>query len=916
MPPTSFVVASEVDWNAAVTAIAGGTSAYSITLSAGFTLNSDPLAINLGSGGTLSIDGGGFVIDGASTWRGLFVYSGQVSINNLGVSHTVARGGAGGYGTFILSSFNKLPLVRDIAGYGGGGGAGLGGGLFVASGGTVSLANVLFAGDAAVGGHGGGDVFVGTYANAGNSGGGGGMGGPGGSLGSGATGAGGGGGIGAGAAGAIPGSGGGSIGGAGIVPGGGLAGRGYVGVGMVYNTPAAANGGGGGYDGGGGGIGGGSTFAYGDAIGAGGFGGGGPGGRYYTAFEDPKHLWAGGGAGGFGGGGGGGALAFKSAGSVTVEYKGGAGGFGGGGGGGGGGLGLGGFGAAAGSSNNGGGGLGAGADVFVQQGGLLSIGAGVLGVGTVTGGLGGVTVSHNSSYKTLTIFGLAGAGLGSGLFIEGNQTVTLLPAFGKSLTITGNIADQTGNGGVGGNAGSGALAIAPRSAGGGGTVLLNAVVANSFAGGTTIGAGATLEIGSLTTAGSGPISLAGAGSLLRLDGAGNPANVIHGFNSTTTIDLAGLAYGPGGSAQEAGGSLAVTEKGITQTLLIPGLAADTPFALGPDGGGGTSVTIACFAAGTRILTDAGETAVDSLAVGDLVVTASGRLRPVQWIGHRHVRCHHHCKPETVWPVRVRAGAFGSNMPHCDLWLSPDHAVLLDRALIPIRYLINGKTVAQYQADGVTYFHVELERHDVMLAEGLPCESYLDTGNRGAFANGGGAVTMHPDFAFRIWESRAFARLVVTGEEVQAAKGMLLARAEALGHDMTRDAHLVVIADGRRLHPTVLGRKWSVGVPPDARQVRLVSRSWVPAEAQAGSEDTRRLGVMIADIRIDNAMIALDDPRFSSGWLKPESDGRWTDGDAGLELAGARLLAFDVVMSGTYWAEPDALRHGAWQADSA
>jgi hypothetical protein len=145
---------------------------------------------------------------------------------------------------------------------------------------------------------------------------------------------------------------------------------------------------------------------------------------------------------------------------------------------------------------------------------------------------------------------------------------------------------------------------------------------------------------------------------------------------------------------------------------------------------------ACYAAGTRILTTSGEVAVEALRVGQRVRTAAGEAKPISWIGHRSI-------DGEVWPVRVQAHAFGPGRPHRDLWLSPDHAVLVDgdgegaapAVLIPIRYLVNGATVCQERRDQVTYFHVELAMHDVLLAEGLPAESYLDTGNRAAFANG-------------------------------------------------------------------------------------------------------------------------------------------------------------------------------------
>jgi hypothetical protein len=157
---------------------------------------------------------------------------------------------------------------------------------------------------------------------------------------------------------------------------------------------------------------------------------------------------------------------------------------------------------------------------------------------------------------------------------------------------------------------------------------------------------------------------------------------------------------------------------------------------------GVPIPLACFAAGTRVRTLRGEVPVEALTVGDRVVTvgAGGNVpRRIVWLGHRRVDCRRHPNPVDVWPVRVRPGAFGDATPHRTLWLSPDHAVLVDDALIPIRYLVNDATIVQEVVESVSYWHVELARHDVILAEGLPCESYLDTGNRGAFANGGAAA---------------------------------------------------------------------------------------------------------------------------------------------------------------------------------
>ena len=102
----------------------------------------------------------------------------------------------------------------------------------------------------------------------------------------------------------------------------------------------------------------------------------------------------------------------------------------------------------------------------------------------------------------------------------------------------------------------------------------------------------------------------------------------------------------------------------------------------------------CFAAGTRIATDRGRFAVETLRPGDLVLLQDGRIAPIVWIGHRRVDCARHPHPEQAWPFRVAAGAFGPGLPRRDLYLSPDHAVLVTGALVPIKYLAAGVDIVQ------------------------------------------------------------------------------------------------------------------------------------------------------------------------------------------------------------------------------
>jgi Hint domain len=181
----------------------------------------------------------------------------------------------------------------------------------------------------------------------------------------------------------------------------------------------------------------------------------------------------------------------------------------------------------------------------------------------------------------------------------------------------------------------------------------------------------------------------------------------------------------------------------------------------------------CFTEGTLITTSSGEHPVERLQIGATVPTVvGGRNAPIVWIGHRTVNCRRHKDPKSVWPVRIRRRAFGPNRPHADLVLSPDHAVFVDDVLIPVRYLVDGVSIVRERVDKVTYYHLELDTHDVILAHGLPVESFLDTGNRSAFANGGSVVQAHPDFNSLRWEAAGCAPLVVTGEILERVRARL------------------------------------------------------------------------------------------------------------------------------------------------
>ena len=137
----------------------------------------------------------------------------------------------------------------------------------------------------------------------------------------------------------------------------------------------------------------------------------------------------------------------------------------------------------------------------------------------------------------------------------------------------------------------------------------------------------------------------------------------------------------------------------------------------------------CFLRGTKIQIATGERKVQDLAVGDLLPTVFGRIRPIQWIGRYRNKRSDPGKPwgKHARPVRIMSSALAPNVPHTDLYLTPRHALFIDGVLVPVGRLINGTTIALYAADEyeeLEYFHIKLETHDVIHAAGVQCETLL------------------------------------------------------------------------------------------------------------------------------------------------------------------------------------------------
>lgn len=209
--------------------------------------------------------------------------------------------------------------------------------------------------------------------------------------------------------------------------------------------------------------------------------------------------------------------------------------------------------------------------------------------------------------------------------------------------------------------------------------------------------------------------------------------------------------------------------------------------------------VACYLAGTRLRTPDGEVAVEALTIGNLVATPDGPM-PVKWIGQRSYSGRFARGNKTVLPIRISAGALADNVPCRNLWVSPKHALLLDGVLIPAEVLVNGTSIVQErEVDMVQYFHIELERHGILFAEGALAESFVDDNSRGMFHNVHEHAVLYPDA--RRMPALYCAPRREDGEEVEAIRRRHALRADPVvqsGYESfgTLRGNVDLLEDGR------------------------------------------------------------------------------------------------------------------------
>ncbi|WP_418610703.1 Hint domain-containing protein [Gluconobacter cerinus] len=216
---------------------------------------------------------------------------------------------------------------------------------------------------------------------------------------------------------------------------------------------------------------------------------------------------------------------------------------------------------------------------------------------------------------------------------------------------------------------------------------------------------------------------------------------VQNVTSGATVQASSEAATPAVFLDVMSSGTVVKEIAVTSAFSSPIYFRNAP------SGGGTEMLYGtpCYCPGTLIQTPQGERPVEDLVIGDLILTASGDARPIRWIGRRAYDPLFAYGNRDVLPILFHKGSLGNNLPKRDLTVSPLHAMLIDGYLIPALHLVNDHSILQIQKpETIRYIHIELDSHDILLAEGAPSESFLDDRSRGMFHNAHEYEALYPD----------------------------------------------------------------------------------------------------------------------------------------------------------------------------
>jgi len=287
--------------------------------------------------------------------------------------------------------------------------------------------------------------------------------------------------------------------------------------------------------------------------------------------------------------------------------------------------------------------------------------------------------------------------------------------------------------------------------------------------------------GTVTIAGQGTANITGLGPTGSTWQQGIPANALSQTQGFQTYNLVIDTDKPANWTAPTEWTIGVSgrEPGIAELTpfsTINGFAIftatpETPLSKDPN-----PIHPLCFCAGTMIKTARGEVAVQDLAVGDRIATQDGQIRSIRWIGSRQDDMEKYPvdRLHEFQPICFKAGSLGPNSPRKDLYVSPLHGMFVDGVRICAFLLVNDRSIVRAKdIKVVEYFHIELDEHSILNANGAWSESYFEYNNfHENFDNG----ATYPQATTQTTDRKHCCPMIWDGEQLDRIKARLLEHA--------------------------------------------------------------------------------------------------------------------------------------------
>lgn len=336
-----------------------------------------------------------------------------------------------------------------------------------------------------------------------------------------------------------------------------------------------------------------------------------------------------------------------------------------------------------------------------------------------------------------------------------------------------------------------------------------------------------------------------------------------------------------------------------------------------------SETFSCFLKDSLIKTQNGYMPVQNITSGEMVsvfIDGTEEQKEVVWAGTAHVVVNANLPEDQAgYPVRILKNAISENVPFKDMLITPEHCLFVEGKFIPARMLVNGRSI--YYDTSITsydYYHIETEKHSVIMADGMLTESYLDTGNRCNFRQAGKVIRIGGKQ--KNWQKDAAAPLGVQRDFVEPIFQKIEEKAKDLGIEdraapkiLMKDPDLKLVTNsGATIYPFKKSENiYSFMLPAGVESVRVVSRSSRPSDVIGPFVDDRRqMGVAVGKIHFGSVWVSQQvqehlAPSKPEGWHDMGlQDCAWTDGNAFLPLHNIvtgkmGILSLEIRAAGPY-----------------